>query len=475
MNYCGKQSKNLKRKILISFVLVMFTVLAYFFNSESRADTNKKPEFYGTVAINLRVGDDFTQEGLKRGYYRILARDFEDGNITHKVRVTSFNVDTSREGNYSITYSVTDSANAETTIEVPVTVTANGKRSVHRKLYDFSDEYEQFLFLNNAKYTRGNYHDKQMLGVYLMAGQKLNVRVVSGEIDGETLQIQLMADDCLKENIGLNVPTINDLEGYGSVFGDNNQVYVKPETQLELSANNSSVQVENKTKVVYVNSKNTETTLDYYSNKSYNCVPFITTPKRSKNVVIEVELTNAANSNENIRWVDYFTYNDEWNRNMDNDYAVLDGSRATLLIPKCDYANLGIPKGGDEYPNDNFHSVNDILRYVDTCINTFDSYIGLKDYPEQSENKNVKSKFFVKPDVHSAGDAVYYTQYYVKVRSNSMDEFIHNKGMGWTLLHECGHGYQGIYSQDDLDFGEVTNNILAYRFQKDNLVRKLAW
>lgn len=48
--------------------------------------------------------------------------------------------------------------------------------------------------------------------------------------------------------------------------------------------------------------------------------------------------------------------------------------------------------------------------------------------------------------------------------------WIDNVATQWTILHEIGHGYQGVFMNDvDLPVGEVWNNIYAAFFQQLNL------
>ncbi|MBC2002577.1 DUF5011 domain-containing protein [Listeria booriae] len=55
----------------------------------------------------------------------VTATDAEDGNLTKDIKITANDVDTSQEGTYHVTYSVTDSDENTTTKEITVTVTSN--------------------------------------------------------------------------------------------------------------------------------------------------------------------------------------------------------------------------------------------------------------------------------------------------------------------------------------------------------------
>nr|WP_172686667.1 immunoglobulin-like domain-containing protein [Enterococcus faecium]AJY53594.1 cell surface protein [Enterococcus faecium] len=55
--------------------------------------------------------------------WNVTATDTEDGDLTSKIVVESNNVDTSKPGQYQVTYSVKDSGNLQTEVDMPVIVT----------------------------------------------------------------------------------------------------------------------------------------------------------------------------------------------------------------------------------------------------------------------------------------------------------------------------------------------------------------
>ncbi|MBC2319651.1 immunoglobulin-like domain-containing protein [Listeria booriae] len=67
----------------------------------------------------LKKGDTFN------ALTDVSATDKEDGNITKNIQITANDVDTSKEGEYHVTYTVTDSDNNKTTKTITVTVTSN--------------------------------------------------------------------------------------------------------------------------------------------------------------------------------------------------------------------------------------------------------------------------------------------------------------------------------------------------------------
>ncbi|MBC2208378.1 immunoglobulin-like domain-containing protein [Listeria booriae] len=83
-----------------------------------------------TVTSNDAPTIEATDHTLKKGtkfdpMADVTATDAEDGNLTKDIKITANDVDTSQEGTYHVTYSVTDSDENTTTKEITVTVTSN--------------------------------------------------------------------------------------------------------------------------------------------------------------------------------------------------------------------------------------------------------------------------------------------------------------------------------------------------------------
>ncbi|MBC1286830.1 DUF5011 domain-containing protein [Listeria booriae] len=83
-----------------------------------------------TVTSNDAPTITATDHTLKKGakfdpMADVTAADAEDGNLTKDIKITANDVDTSQEGTYHVTYSVTDSDNNTTTKQITVTVTSN--------------------------------------------------------------------------------------------------------------------------------------------------------------------------------------------------------------------------------------------------------------------------------------------------------------------------------------------------------------
>ncbi|MBC1565235.1 LPXTG cell wall anchor domain-containing protein [Listeria booriae] len=83
-----------------------------------------------TVTRNDAPTIEATDHTLKKGttfdpMSEVSAADKEDGDLTKEIKITANDVDTSQEGTYHVTYSVTDSDENTTTKEITVTVTSN--------------------------------------------------------------------------------------------------------------------------------------------------------------------------------------------------------------------------------------------------------------------------------------------------------------------------------------------------------------
>lgn len=78
-------------------------------NPDSYWGTKNAPLFYGTTKITLKKGiiDEFNVLDTR---FRIFARDFEDGDLSQKIK-HSGEVKIDEVGEYEIIYTVTDSHN----------------------------------------------------------------------------------------------------------------------------------------------------------------------------------------------------------------------------------------------------------------------------------------------------------------------------------------------------------------------------
>ncbi|MBC1797001.1 DUF5011 domain-containing protein [Listeria booriae] len=97
--------------------------------TDSDENTTTK-EITVTVTSNDAPTIEATDHTLKKGnefdpMSKVSAADKEDGDLTKEIKITANDVDTSQEGTYHVTYSVTDSDENTTTKEITVTVTSN--------------------------------------------------------------------------------------------------------------------------------------------------------------------------------------------------------------------------------------------------------------------------------------------------------------------------------------------------------------
>ncbi|MBC2023993.1 immunoglobulin-like domain-containing protein [Listeria booriae] len=93
-------------------------------------DNTTTKEITVTVTSNDAPTIEATDHTLKKGIEfdpmsEVSAADKEDGNLTKEIKITANDVDTSQEGTYHVTYSVTDSDDNTTTKEITVTVISN--------------------------------------------------------------------------------------------------------------------------------------------------------------------------------------------------------------------------------------------------------------------------------------------------------------------------------------------------------------
>jgi len=136
--------------------------------------SDSKPEFYGTIGINLKVGDKLD---LTSSTFRIFAKDFYDGDLTQSIEIIENTVDMTTEGEYYIKYSVSNTQENTTEIVVPVIVDNNQNRTIKRKIYTSEETWNTEL--NGV--NKGNYHDRQNLGIYAHEGASIQIREINSD------------------------------------------------------------------------------------------------------------------------------------------------------------------------------------------------------------------------------------------------------------------------------------------------------
>jgi hypothetical protein len=253
--------------------------------------------------------------------------------------------------------------------------------------------------------SRGNWHDKQNLGIYMPAGSSFEIRQT-------------------------NLSFGNDLT-------------------LECLNNDSSTE---KTYTISKNGDWVTVTVDVDS------VPFIRT-LADKTEDPQVEIRNM----QGVEELTYYYYGDnedeffeKWNEN-NHSYAVIENDRATFLVPIKD-RELIVRKNGGSYT---FKSIDEMLEYYHDFVEQFDRFLGLSYDTDNALNKNVKTKFFVKANKHGAG-AAYYGGTHTAQNGDSISGYL---SRGWLNLHEFGHGYEGSLANSDMSLVDVLNNVLSHYYQ----------
>lgn len=384
-------------------------------NPDSYWSTTNAPVFYGTTKITLKQGiiDKFD---VLDSRFRIFASDFEDGDLTPSIIVSGEDtVKVNEAGEYEITYTVTDSHQNKTTIIVPVIVTedADAKINVERTLYTIPSVWNMDL----AEFSRNNYGDRQMLGVFLRENQSIKARVLSAE---SNISVAFLNNDSHQET-ATNIPTTGEW-----------------------------VTLENIKEGV-----------------SYDSVPLVKTTVLSKantelNKTYKIELEYDGN----IAPVDYYHYLDneeefraKWNKSQ-NSFGVLESETLIMVVPYAD-----VPYMTNYYGN-GFTSLDKFFEYYQKVVEKMDEYVGLEFNPEKITDQNVRAKYLIKANRHGVG-AAYYAGDHVGVNNESMRSFFE---MNWGGLHELAHGYQGSLGKGEMQLGEVANNIIGHYIQIDKSI-----
>ena len=381
-------------------------------NSESYWSTKNAPMFYGATKITLKQGiiDEFD---VLDSRFRIFAKDFEDGDLTPEISykgVEKIKVD--EVGEYEITYKVTDSHNNETTLVVPVIVTddEDAKINVERILYTIPSVWNMDL----AEFSRNNYGDRQMLGIFLAENQSIKARVLSSEAN---ISIAFLNNDSYNES-QTTLPTTGEwvtLENIKEGIGYDSVPLIK-----------STVLSKEDTKI-------------------------------NKNFKIELEY------DETISPVDYYYYLDDeekfrekWNRSQ-NSYGIIESETLIIVVPYADIPYM------TNYYEKGFTSLDQFFEYYQKVVEKMDEYVGLELNPKKITDQNVRTKYLIKANRHGVG-AAYYAGDHVGVNNESMRSFFE---MNWGGLHELAHGYQGSLGKGEMLLGEVSNNIIGHYIQID--------
>ncbi len=421
----------MKKTIIKTIFIICFIAIAIFSLQKislTKDEVTSVPEFYGTVGINLRVGDTLD---LKNSMFRIFAKDYYDGDLTNNIKIIENNVNTKKAGKYYIVYSVKNSKEVETKIEVPVSITSNGERTIIRKIYKLNTAYGGENVSLNADYHAGRIgieHDRQHLGIFTKAGAILKIRPVQGTFDSNNKVKIDIINQYKNRDLGTVGIEIND--GWN---------------QIEITTDS---------------------------------VPFINTPnsKEDINQQVEVSIEDVYEEESKTKELTYYLYNKDdkgenflqkWRTNEDA-FTVMESDTVTFLVPYEDFSMMeNIIKGYEQknikYP---FNSLGDLFIYYKSVFEFNDKLIGISLEAKEEIDKKEIIKYFIKPEEDGAGAAFYSREYcansYNIGKTCTIAPYLNRS---WTVVHEIGHGYEGDIGRNDIDLQEVQNNIFAYYMQ----------
>lgn len=383
-------------------------------NPDSYYSEKNAPVLYGASEITIPVGTVFDPLDAR---FRVLASDFEDNDLTQSIEVTG-SVDGDTAGDYALYYSVTDSHGNESILTVPVhVVDGTDKITVKRILYTIPSTWNTDL----CGFFRGTRSDRQILGIFLPAGQSVELRTVDADAD---MKLSFFANDSKKE---------------------------------------SSVTVKNDG--AWVSVKNTNTGVDYAS------VPLLSTLIMDKGVAVGKTNTVELRYDASVPALNYYhvgddeqLFRDKWNAEQ-NAFGILDCSAMMLVVPYDDLQySVGYYKNGT-----GFDSLDEFLGYFIAFVAKMDEYVGLELDPADPLDQNVRTRYTVKANA-SGGGAAYYGTDHVGIHSASVKAIF---SYGWGTLHEFAHGYQGSFGKAPDGFlSEVSNNILGHYIQIDKSIYK---
>ena len=256
--------------------------------------------------------------------------------------------------------------------------------------------------LIKARLYRGHSHDRQHLGIYMPAGSSFSIRAK----DNKSFKLDIFNNDRETER-------------------DGNEAYTIGNDWVTITASVDSVP--------FLRTNNVDYESLSYEIKDKNGVEDITVFEKGGN---ETEFFN------------------KWSNNSQN-YAVIIADRVTFLVPREDKDRI---IGHGTY---SFTSIDDMLNWYDSVINSYDEYVGLSKNAVNNYDYNFDNKFFIKTDIHGPGSACFRAYGYISKTGTSLSSFLEKS---WTPLHEIGHAYQHGYTNSDnsLNISEVGNNFFAY-------------
>ncbi|PTG03846.1 hypothetical protein BU666_02900 [Staphylococcus chromogenes] len=158
------------------------------------------------------------------------------------------------------------------------------------------------------------------------------------------------------------------------------------------------------------------------------------------------------------------TFETQW-VDQDASFAFVDGDKHAILIPRVDRDRvLAMKTNTSKFL---FTSLDELITYYDDVVTHYDQWAGLIDDPT-SVSYNFGHKYFTMPDKNGIGTA-YWSNDHMGMNSNSVYGYLEK---GWLVLHEIGHGYDGVMAQDkNVNLLEVINNVYAHHYEQE--VQKL--
>ena len=404
-----KIMKNFFKRSLLASILFGFVWAG---NVQAANVQDQAPVFSGTNWIQIKQGTDFDEKDILS---RVYASDYEDGDLTQKIQVVSSNVNTDVCGDYIVSYQVTDTEGNTSAMQTEVTVVDDYSgefgQALSKKLY--TKEAAEHLLATGV--FRGYEHDRQHLGIYL------------------------------PENTTLYVTVANAEEFFQNYTG---------ELVVDLLADDSKVEV---SKMI---PKGTEEWLSI-SSEDQVCVPFVRTPNSEVQPILFYYIGGAEPLTYYHYGDDQEVFSEQWNANG-HGFAVLDSERMTVLVPRKDIAILPGESGAED--NKMFASLDEMLKFYKDVQDQYDAFIGLSYHPEEVIDKNIRAKYFLKADANGVGAAYYNGALYIAQNSDTIRGYLGYDY--WMSLHEVAHGYDGDFTQGDLEMGEMINNIFAHYYER---------
>lgn len=379
------------------------------------------PFMYGTDEVTIHAGEKFD---IKDSRYRVQARDFEDGDVTCDIKMVSNNVQSDAPGDYKVSYSVTDSDGNTATMDTDVHVIATDSSDNDwyvKRVYQNPNTWNTRELL---RINRGDYMDRQMLGVHLPASKSVDVSFL---------------DSSSNLTVTITAPT-NDTATDG--------------TRTSISSGNSAT---------------------ISASDSIDTIPLIKTPMlprgagtQQQDIRFKVSYSMDDGVGPAHFWTDGDDENvfiDSWSADETHPFAYIETKAFEGLPTWNDLSTIKILSTKRGW----VPSLTAWSEYWVGVMDKYDSMLGLSIRTNNPLDQRVRTKYFCRANVHGAGGAYYNGGDHVGIHSaNMVSIFEYN----WGGLHEVGHGYQGFMNSGPMYLAEVSNNIYGYQVQHDKSIYK---